>query len=127
MQLLLLFEFRVLRKGSHFQNVGGARFSSSTSPDFLRLSVFFSTATLHSHLKLQIFSLLLIFSHHSSLSPLSSPSSTRPSGAQSEAGDSRHSQGYCPSRSTVSKFCAEVVYFEFMKQCNIGVYFSLRR
>ncbi|KAA8538360.1 hypothetical protein F0562_027817 [Nyssa sinensis] len=34
-------------------------------------------------------------------------------------------QGYCPSRSTVSKFCAEFVYFEFIKQCNIGVYFSL--
>ncbi|XP_012079858.1 conserved oligomeric Golgi complex subunit 2 isoform X1 [Jatropha curcas] len=35
-------------------------------------------------------------------------------------------QGYCPSRSAVSKFRAEAVYVEFMKQWNIGVYFSLR-
>ncbi|KAA8542136.1 hypothetical protein F0562_023288 [Nyssa sinensis] len=37
-----------------------------------------------------------------------------------------HLEGYCPSRSAVSKFRAEVVYFEFMKQWNMGVYFSLR-
>lgn len=35
-------------------------------------------------------------------------------------------QGYCPSRSAVAKFRAEAVYNEFMKQWNIGVYFSLR-
>lgn len=35
-------------------------------------------------------------------------------------------QGYCPSRSAVAKFRAEAVYVEFMKQWNIGVYFSLR-
>ncbi|XP_010250762.1 PREDICTED: conserved oligomeric Golgi complex subunit 2 [Nelumbo nucifera] len=35
-------------------------------------------------------------------------------------------EGYCPSRSAVVKFRAEVVYVEFMKQWNIGVYFSLR-
>ncbi|KDP30933.1 hypothetical protein JCGZ_11309 [Jatropha curcas] len=37
-----------------------------------------------------------------------------------------HLEGYCPSRSAVSKFRAEAVYVEFMKQWNIGVYFSLR-
>ncbi|KAF2311467.1 hypothetical protein GH714_024072 [Hevea brasiliensis] len=36
------------------------------------------------------------------------------------------SAGYCPSRSSVAKFRGEVVYAEFMKQWNIGVYFSLR-
>uniref|UniRef100_A0A2P2KTE7 Conserved oligomeric Golgi complex subunit 2 n=1 Tax=Rhizophora mucronata TaxID=61149 RepID=A0A2P2KTE7_RHIMU len=35
-------------------------------------------------------------------------------------------EGYCPSRSAVSKFRAEAVYIEFMKQWNISVYFSLR-
>jgi hypothetical protein len=35
-------------------------------------------------------------------------------------------QGYCPSRSAVAKLRAEAVYVEFMKQWNIGVYFSLR-
>ncbi|KAL8230540.1 hypothetical protein R6Q57_000318 [Mikania cordata] len=33
---------------------------------------------------------------------------------------------YCPSRSAVSNFRAEAVYVDFMKQWNIGVYFSLR-
>ncbi|KAA8540690.1 hypothetical protein F0562_024391 [Nyssa sinensis] len=37
-----------------------------------------------------------------------------------------HLEGYCPSRSAVAKFRAEAVYNEFMKQWNIGVYFSLR-
>ncbi|KAF5932963.1 hypothetical protein HYC85_029134 [Camellia sinensis] len=36
------------------------------------------------------------------------------------------STGYCPSRSAVAKFRAEAVYVEFMKQWNVGVYFSLR-
>lgn len=35
-------------------------------------------------------------------------------------------QGYCPSRSAVAKFRSEAIYTEFMKQWNIGVYFSLR-
>ncbi|KAK3225108.1 hypothetical protein Dsin_004970 [Dipteronia sinensis] len=35
-------------------------------------------------------------------------------------------EGYCPSRSAVAKFRAEAVYVEFMKQWNVGVYFSLR-
>lgn len=35
-------------------------------------------------------------------------------------------QGYCPSRSAVSKFRSQAIYSEFMKQWNIGVYFSLR-
>ncbi|KAJ7956061.1 conserved oligomeric Golgi complex subunit 2 [Quillaja saponaria] len=35
-------------------------------------------------------------------------------------------EGYCPSRSAVAKFRSEAVYTEFMKQWNIGVYFSLR-
>ncbi|KAJ4960395.1 hypothetical protein NE237_020305 [Protea cynaroides] len=35
-------------------------------------------------------------------------------------------EGYCPSRSAVAKFRTETVYVEFMKQWNIGVYFSLR-
>ncbi|KAK3043270.1 hypothetical protein RJ639_002513 [Escallonia herrerae] len=35
-------------------------------------------------------------------------------------------EGYCPSRSAVAKFRTEAVYIEFMKQWNIGVYFSLR-
>ncbi|KAF3436861.1 hypothetical protein FNV43_RR19614 [Rhamnella rubrinervis] len=37
-----------------------------------------------------------------------------------------HIEGYCPSRSAVTKFRAEAVYNDFMKQWNIGVYFSLR-
>ncbi|KAK4843251.1 hypothetical protein QYF36_005858 [Acer negundo] len=37
-----------------------------------------------------------------------------------------HLEGNCPSRSAVAKFRAEAVYVEFMKQWNIGVYFSLR-
>lgn len=35
-------------------------------------------------------------------------------------------QGYCPSRSAVAKFRAEAIYIEFLKQWNVGVYFSLR-
>ncbi|CAL0325294.1 unnamed protein product [Lupinus luteus] len=35
-------------------------------------------------------------------------------------------EGYCPSRSAVTKFRSEAIYTEFMKQWNIGVYFSLR-
>lgn len=35
-------------------------------------------------------------------------------------------EGYCPSRAAVAKFRAAPVYVEFMKQWNIGVYFSLR-
>uniref|UniRef100_A0A1D1YH47 Conserved oligomeric Golgi complex subunit 2 n=1 Tax=Anthurium amnicola TaxID=1678845 RepID=A0A1D1YH47_9ARAE len=35
-------------------------------------------------------------------------------------------EGYCPSRSAVAKFRSEDVYVDFMKQWNIGVYFSLR-
>ncbi|KAJ0239732.1 Conserved oligomeric Golgi complex subunit 2 [Hirschfeldia incana] len=35
-------------------------------------------------------------------------------------------EGYCPSRSAVTKFRTEAVYIEFMKQWNVGVYFSLR-
>ncbi|XP_058103293.1 conserved oligomeric Golgi complex subunit 2 [Magnolia sinica] len=35
-------------------------------------------------------------------------------------------EGYCTSRSTVAKFRSEAVYVDFMKQWNIGVYFSLR-
>ncbi|GAB4860459.1 Conserved oligomeric Golgi complex subunit 2 [Ancistrocladus abbreviatus] len=37
-----------------------------------------------------------------------------------------HLEGYCPSRFSVSKFRAEPIYIEFMKQWNLGVYFSLR-
>ncbi|KAK1565522.1 hypothetical protein Q3G72_028646 [Acer saccharum] len=37
-----------------------------------------------------------------------------------------HLEGYCPSRSAVAKFRAKSVYFEFMKQWNVRVYFSLR-
>ncbi|KAL3528104.1 hypothetical protein ACH5RR_012760, partial [Cinchona calisaya] len=37
-----------------------------------------------------------------------------------------HLEGYCHTRSAVTKFRAEAVYIEFMKQWNIGVYFSLR-
>ncbi|KAK1363250.1 Conserved oligomeric Golgi complex subunit 2 [Heracleum sosnowskyi] len=35
-------------------------------------------------------------------------------------------EGYCPSRYAITKFRAEAVFVEFMKQWNIGVYFSLR-
>lgn len=35
-------------------------------------------------------------------------------------------EGYCPSRSAVAKFRSEAVYADFMKQWNVGVYFSLR-
>ncbi|KAH0941818.1 hypothetical protein HID58_001455 [Brassica napus] len=35
-------------------------------------------------------------------------------------------EGYCPSRTAVTKFRTEAVYIEFMKQWNVGVYFSLR-
>ncbi|XP_019171329.1 PREDICTED: conserved oligomeric Golgi complex subunit 2 [Ipomoea nil] len=35
-------------------------------------------------------------------------------------------EGYCPSRSEVLKFRSEVAYTDFMKQWNVGVYFSLR-
>ncbi|KAI9079465.1 hypothetical protein K1719_038547 [Acacia pycnantha] len=37
-----------------------------------------------------------------------------------------HLEGYCPSRSAVAKFRSQAIYSEFMKQWNIGVYFSLR-
>ncbi|TMW98307.1 hypothetical protein EJD97_004203 [Solanum chilense] len=37
-----------------------------------------------------------------------------------------HLEGYCPSRSEVVKFRSEAAYIEFMKQWNVGVYFSLR-
>lgn len=35
-------------------------------------------------------------------------------------------EGYCTTRSAVTKFRSEAVYIEFMKQWNLGVYFSLR-
>ncbi|KAL6537358.1 Conserved oligomeric Golgi complex subunit 2 [Orobanche minor] len=35
-------------------------------------------------------------------------------------------EGYCPSRYAIAKFRAEPVFVDFMKQWNIGVYFSLR-
>uniref|UniRef100_A0A1J3DP33 Conserved oligomeric Golgi complex subunit 2 n=1 Tax=Noccaea caerulescens TaxID=107243 RepID=A0A1J3DP33_NOCCA len=35
-------------------------------------------------------------------------------------------EGYCPSRAAVTKFRTEAVCIEFMKQWNVGVYFSLR-
>lgn len=35
-------------------------------------------------------------------------------------------EDHCPSRSAVAKFRSEAIYTEFMKQWNIGVYFSLR-
>ncbi|CAN4077129.1 unnamed protein product [Withania somnifera] len=35
-------------------------------------------------------------------------------------------EGYCPSRSEVVKFRCEAAYVDFMKQWNVGVYFSLR-
>lgn len=35
-------------------------------------------------------------------------------------------EGYCPSRSAVSKFRSETIYIDFMRQWNVGVYFSLR-
>ncbi|KAJ8646126.1 hypothetical protein MRB53_007874 [Persea americana] len=35
-------------------------------------------------------------------------------------------EGYCPSRSAVTKFRSETAYVDFMKQWNVGVYFSLR-
>lgn len=37
-----------------------------------------------------------------------------------------HLEGYCPSRSEAVKFRSEAAYIEFMKQWNVGVYFSLR-
>ncbi|KAL9239363.1 hypothetical protein vseg_013695 [Gypsophila vaccaria] len=37
-----------------------------------------------------------------------------------------HLEGYCTSLYAVSKFRAEPVYTDFMKQWNLGVYFSLR-
>lgn len=37
-----------------------------------------------------------------------------------------HLEGYCPSGAAVVKFRTEPVYVEFMKQWNVGVYFSLR-
>ncbi|XP_021736339.1 conserved oligomeric Golgi complex subunit 2-like [Chenopodium quinoa] len=37
-----------------------------------------------------------------------------------------HLEGYCTSRYAVSKFRTELVYVDFMKQWNLGVYFSLR-
>ncbi|XP_027179730.1 conserved oligomeric Golgi complex subunit 2 [Coffea eugenioides] len=37
-----------------------------------------------------------------------------------------HLEGYYRTRSAVAKFRAEAVYIEFMKQWNIGVYFTLR-
>ncbi|XP_042426787.1 conserved oligomeric Golgi complex subunit 2-like isoform X2 [Zingiber officinale] len=35
-------------------------------------------------------------------------------------------EGYCPSKSAVVKFRLEVVYLDFIRQWNVGVYFSLR-
>lgn len=35
-------------------------------------------------------------------------------------------EGYCPSRSAVVKFRSEAIYTEFMKQWNLGAYFSVR-
>ncbi|ONK71964.1 uncharacterized protein A4U43_C04F14250 [Asparagus officinalis] len=35
-------------------------------------------------------------------------------------------EGYCPSRAAASKLRSETVYIDFMRQWNIGVYFSLR-
>ncbi|PKU79464.1 conserved oligomeric Golgi complex subunit 2 isoform X1 [Dendrobium catenatum] len=35
-------------------------------------------------------------------------------------------EGYCSSKSAVSKFRLQAVYVDFMRQWNIGVYFSLR-
>ncbi|KAE8654993.1 Golgi organization, COG2 isoform 2 [Hibiscus syriacus] len=35
-------------------------------------------------------------------------------------------EGYCPTRAAVAKFRAAPFYVEFMKQWNVGVYFSLR-
>ncbi|KAE8654776.1 elongation factor 1-delta 1-like isoform X1 [Hibiscus syriacus] len=35
-------------------------------------------------------------------------------------------EGYCPTRAAVTKFRAASFYVEFMKQWNVGVYFSLR-
>ncbi|PKA55238.1 hypothetical protein AXF42_Ash003875 [Apostasia shenzhenica] len=35
-------------------------------------------------------------------------------------------EGYCPSRAAVSRFRSQAVYVDFMRQWNIGVYFSLR-
>ncbi|KAM7272348.1 hypothetical protein ACFE04_027011 [Oxalis oulophora] len=37
-----------------------------------------------------------------------------------------HLEGYCPSRTSVTKFRGEAIYNDFMKQWNVGVYFSLR-
>lgn len=37
-----------------------------------------------------------------------------------------HLEGYCPSRSEVVKLRSEAAYIDFMKQWNVGVYFSLR-
>ncbi|PHU08809.1 hypothetical protein BC332_20669 [Capsicum chinense] len=37
-----------------------------------------------------------------------------------------HLEGYCPSRAEVVKFRSEAAYVDFMKQWNVGVYFSLR-
>ncbi|XP_074278563.1 conserved oligomeric Golgi complex subunit 2 [Silene latifolia] len=37
-----------------------------------------------------------------------------------------HLEGYCTSRYAVAKFRSEAVYIDFMKQWNLGVYFSLR-
>ncbi|KAK4374111.1 hypothetical protein RND71_004788 [Anisodus tanguticus] len=37
-----------------------------------------------------------------------------------------HLESYCPSRSEVVKFRSEAAYIDFMKQWNVGVYFSLR-
>ncbi|KAJ8466333.1 hypothetical protein OPV22_028885 [Ensete ventricosum] len=35
-------------------------------------------------------------------------------------------EGYCPSISAVVKFRSEIVYMDFIRQWNVGVYFSLR-
>ncbi|OVA09504.1 COG complex component [Macleaya cordata] len=35
-------------------------------------------------------------------------------------------EGYCPSRSAVLKFRSAAIYIEFMKQWNVGVYFTVR-
>ncbi|XP_072970443.1 conserved oligomeric Golgi complex subunit 2 [Typha angustifolia] len=35
-------------------------------------------------------------------------------------------EGFCPSKSAVTRFRSEAIYTEFMRQWNVGVYFSLR-
>uniref|UniRef100_A0A6V7QSF2 Conserved oligomeric Golgi complex subunit 2 n=1 Tax=Ananas comosus var. bracteatus TaxID=296719 RepID=A0A6V7QSF2_ANACO len=35
-------------------------------------------------------------------------------------------EGYCPSKSAVTRFRSEAIYTDFIRQWNVGVYFSLR-